>query len=91
MDGELEEKLKIYTRTGNEDGAQVECYFCKECGVRVLHRRRNENGYGGGVVMIKGGLVEGLKWEGGIHIHTENAVMPIPEGAEQYEGEPPSI
>lgn len=90
MDGELEKKLTVYTRVGEESGGQVECYFCKDCGVRVMHRKRNEDGYGGGKVMIKGGLVEGLDWKGGIHIFTKTAVMPIPEEAEQYEDAPPA-
>jgi hypothetical protein len=29
--------------------------------------------------------VEGLKWEGGVHIYTRTAVLPIPKEAEQYE------
>lgn len=70
-------------------GASVDCYFCKKCGVRVMHRRRDANRYEGGVVMIKGGCVEGLDWTGGVHIFTKHAVWPIPEEAEQYEGAPP--
>lgn len=45
--------------------------------------------YEGGVIMIKGGCIEGLDWTGGIHIFTKHAVWPIPEDAEQYEGAPP--
>lgn len=66
----------------------MDCYFCKDCGTRVLHRSRDKEGSERGTVSIKGGCVEGLDWEGGIHIFTRSAVMPIPEGAKQFEGPP---
>ena len=90
MDEALEEKMTVYTREAEETGGTVDCYFCKTCGVRIMHRKRDENGYGGGVVMIKGGCVEGLDWKGGIHIFTRSAVWPIPDVAEQHEGAPPA-
>ena len=101
MDADLQEKLEVYNRPAQERetskdedteqgmGASVDCYFCRKCGVRVMHRRRDVNRYEGGVVMIKAGCIEGLDWTGGVHIFTSTAVMPIPEGAEQYEGAPP--
>jgi len=99
MDPELEKKLEVYTRMDEPEGEEGEdtagavasrdCYFCKKCGVRIMHRSRNSNKYDGGVVMIKGGCIEGLDWKGGIHIHTKTAVMPIPEDAEQFEEGPP--
>lgn len=57
--------------------------------MRIMHRRLDANRYEGGVVMIKGGIIEGLDWKGGVHIFTKTAVWPIPEGVEQYEGAPP--
>ena len=66
----------------------MDCYFCKKCGVRVMHRRRDADGSERGLVIIKGGCVEGLDWKGGIHIFTRSAVMPIPEGAESFEAGP---
>lgn len=40
-------------------------------------------------VTIKGGVLEGLKWEGAVHIWCKRAVVPIPVGAERWDGEPP--
>ena len=40
------------------------------------------------VVAVKGGILEGLDWEGATHIYTRSAVFPIPQGVEQHEGDP---
>ena len=84
---ELEDKFGVWTRP-TEQGGMMECYFCKTCGTRVMHRSRDERGSERGTVSIKGGCVEGLSWEGGHHIYTRSAVLPIPEGAKQSEGAP---
>ena len=86
---ELEEKLSIYTRRGEESGGLQDCYFCKQCGVRIMHRGRDKDGSERGTITIKGGCIEGLDWTGGIHIYTRTALIPIPEEAEQYEAAPP--
>lgn len=65
-----------------------DCYFCKNCGVRVMHRSRDKDGSERGTVAIKGGCVEGLDWKGGAHIFTRSAVVPIPEGVKQFEAGP---
>lgn len=39
-------------------------------------------------VSVKGGCVEGLRWEGAAHIWTSEAVVPVPEGVEKWEFEP---
>ena len=85
---ELDNAMGTWSRTGTESGGLMDCYFCKNCGTRVLHRTRDESGSERGIVSIKGGCVEGLNWEGGIHIFTRSAVVPIPEGAKQFEGSP---
>ncbi len=36
---ELEAKMGLWTRP-SEAGRTVDCYFCKECGVRIMHRIR---------------------------------------------------
>ena len=69
-------------------GGMMECYFCKVCGNRVMHRARDSRGSERGTVSIKAGWVEGLTWEGGVHIHTSTAVVPVPEGAESWEEGP---
>jgi hypothetical protein len=85
---DLEEKLGVYIQHSEETGGMKECYFCKNCGVRVMHRARDKDGSERGTVAIKGGCVEGLDWKGGIHIFTRSAVVPIPEGAQQFEAGP---
>ena len=85
---DLEEKLGVWTQYAEETGRQKDCYFCKTCGVRVMHRSRDSSGSERGTVAIKGGLVEGLNWKDAVHIFTRSAVVPIPEGAEKYEAGP---
>lgn len=85
---DLENNLGSYTYRGEETERLKECLFCKNCGVRVMHLNRDESGSLKGNVSIKGGLVEGLDWTGGIHIFTRSAVVPIPEGAKSFEAAP---
>ena len=85
---ELENLLGVYTRAGTESGGTMDCYFCKQCGVRVMHRVRDTSGSERWIVSIKGGCVEGLDWTGGVHIFTRTAVVPIPEGAQTFEAGP---
>ena len=74
--------LGVHTRTS--DGGNVkDCYFCPKCGVRICHMTR-----GKGEVSIKGGCIQGLSWDGAVHIWTKRAVVPIPDDAEQWEEEP---
>ena len=82
---ELVSKLSVWTRPANE-GRTMDCYFCKACGVRVMHRIREADGTEKETVVVKGGLVEGLKWEGAGHIYVRSAVVPVPEGVERWEG-----
>lgn len=60
----------------------MKCYFCKVCGTRLVHDR------GVGTISVKGGILEGLDWSQAKHIWTKRAVVPIPEGVEQWEAEP---
>ena len=85
---DLEELLGSYTYRAEESGNLKECLFCKKCGVRVMHLSRDDTGSLRGNVSIKGGLVNGLDWTGGVHIFTRTAVVPIPQGAEQFEAGP---
>ncbi|KAF1988915.1 glutathione-dependent formaldehyde-activating, GFA [Aulographum hederae CBS 113979] len=74
--------VSCYTRP-TEKGYTMKCYFCKSCGVRVLHASSK-----GTYVSVKAGCIEGLDWAGANHIWTESAVIPIPEGAVSYPKEP---
>ena len=44
-----------------------------------------------GLVAIKGGVLEGFRWdfEAAVHLFTRNDVVPIPEAAVKYEGSHP--
>jgi hypothetical protein len=71
-----------------DSGRKKRCYFCKECGSRIIHATIVEDG-NPATVSVKAGLLEGLDWSGGIHIYCRSAVVPIPDGAERYDAEPP--
>lgn len=83
--------LRCWTRSA-DSGALVECYFCSNCGTRLVHVRwpegKGEGKEPAGMVSVKGGCIEGLGWDGGKHIWCSKAVVPIPPGAERWEGEP---
>ncbi|ENH65086.1 hypothetical protein FOC1_g10005937 [Fusarium oxysporum f. sp. cubense race 1] len=66
-----------------DEGNTLECYFCKTCGVRVLHRSVLPDGQGKPYLSVKGGCVEGLSWENAEHIYTRSARVPVPEGSYQ--------
>ncbi|KAL2374750.1 hypothetical protein BDBG_08508 [Blastomyces gilchristii SLH14081] len=64
----------------------MDCLFCKQCGVRLMHRVRGEER-----LSVKAGCLEGLNKEmmaGAIHIWCKEAVVEIPEGAERWDEEP---
>jgi hypothetical protein len=90
LSADLSSKLKKWTR-GTDSGRTMDCYFCKECGARVLHQLREADGTAWDKVNIKGGLVTGLDWKGAPHIWMKRAVVEAPEGVEQWEGQPPGM
>jgi hypothetical protein len=79
------EFLREYTRP-TASGKTMRCYFCSKCGSRLMHARDGVKS-----VSIRGGSLQGLSKEmvaGAVHIWTKEAVVEIPEGVEQLEGEP---
>ncbi|KAL2130398.1 hypothetical protein VTI74DRAFT_6526 [Chaetomium olivicolor] len=72
------ELLRCYKRPVSS-GQTLYCYFCKQCGTRLIHTTPGKN-----VVSVKGGCIEGLDWKTAIHIWTKSAMVPIPEGSETY-------
>jgi hypothetical protein len=70
-----------------DSGRRQNCYFCNKCGTRILHAHIVDDG-NPKVVAVKGGLLDGLDWPSAKHIFTRSAVVPIPEGVEQWEGVP---
>ncbi|KAK0731327.1 glutathione-dependent formaldehyde-activating enzyme [Lasiosphaeris hirsuta] len=73
--------LSCYTRP-TPSGHTLYCYFCKQCGTRLIHTTPNKN-----VVSVKGGCLSGLDWKTAIHIWTRSAMVPIPEGSETHSEE----
>ncbi|CAG9986936.1 unnamed protein product [Clonostachys byssicola] len=78
------ELLSCYRRP-TSTGQTLYCYFCRNCGTRMLHSVPNKN-----VISIKAGCIQGLDWTKAIHIWAKNAMVPIPEGSESYTYGPPS-
>jgi hypothetical protein len=70
-----------------DSGRKKRCYFCMKCGSRIIHATIVKGGQPA-TVSVKGGLLDGLDWSGAIHIYCRSAVVPIPEGAERWDGEP---
>lgn len=85
---DLQAQLAQYNRP-RDAGGVLACYFCKTCGTRVFHRATDAHGKAQDVIFVKAGCVLGLDFTGGCHIFTRSAVVPIPEGAEQYAEMPP--
>ncbi|UNI16550.1 hypothetical protein JDV02_002976 [Purpureocillium takamizusanense] len=73
-------RLGVWTRT-SDSGTTLECYFCKRCGVRILHRPLRADGSPKPNVTVKAGCVKGLRLEGATHIWAKSAVVEVPDGA----------
>lgn len=84
---DLKTQLSVFTRPTKE-GRTMDCYFCKSCGVRIMHRVREANGQGRDTLIIKGGVLKGLNYKGAGHIYTRSAVVEIPVGVERWETSP---
>ncbi|KAK4118683.1 hypothetical protein N657DRAFT_651048 [Parathielavia appendiculata] len=87
LSANLSSKLGVWTRP-TDSGGSMDCYFCRECGVRVMHRIKGPDGVERDTVSIKGGLLGGLDWKGAPHIYTRSAVVELPEGVDTWEGAP---
>ncbi|KAL7945123.1 hypothetical protein V8C42DRAFT_70630 [Trichoderma barbatum] len=66
-------------RRPTASGQTLYCYFCRNCGTRLIHMTPSKN-----VLSVKGGCIEGLDWTKAIHIWTKSAMVPIPEGSEAH-------
>ncbi|SCU79495.1 LADA_0B01068g1_1 [Lachancea dasiensis] len=74
---DIRQQLGIWKRK-TDSGNTLECYFCKTCGVRILHRSILPDGKPKPTVTIKAGCVEGFTLDGARHIYTRSAVVPVP-------------
>ena len=83
----------IYEHSNTTSGRAKTCYYCKACGTRIMNLSVVPGSDGkGGFAAVKGGCLEGINKDilsGATHIWTSRALMPVPEGAEQYERDPP--
>lgn len=82
------DRLGVYVRP-TDSGKTLRCLFCKTCGSRMLHLTD-----GGRTISVKGGALKDLgkgrlELANAVHIWCKRALVPIPEGAEQYDEEPP--
>jgi hypothetical protein len=86
---DLAAKLKVWTRP-TDAGNSMDCYFCPECGVRLMHRVKNADGSWRQTISLKGGVLEDLDWStaGAKHIFCRSAVVDLPDDAEKWEAEP---
>ena len=70
-------------------GRYLDCYFCKHCGARLVHRVA-----GGKTCSVKGGCLDELSRDmladkgTVVHIWTSSAVVEVPKGYQRYEEEP---
>lgn len=78
---ELQPHIGMWARLV-DSGNTVECYFCKVCGVRILHRVIFKDGTPRPSLSVRGGCVEGFNLIGAKHIYTRSALVPVPEGSE---------
>lgn len=82
------EKLGMYSRTTFRN-RRLDCYFCKNCGARLVHRTDGDK-----TLSVKGGCLVGLTKEmmaqqgRVLHIWCSSAVVDIPAGVERCDEEP---
>ncbi|KAL2405664.1 hypothetical protein ABEF95_010386 [Exophiala dermatitidis] len=79
-----ENSIGIYEHNNTKSGRTKKCYFCKNCGTRLMHG-------GGPYVAVKGGCLEALSrdmLDSAMHIWTKRAVVPIPEGVLAFPEDP---
>jgi hypothetical protein len=91
----IRQNLTVWTRP-TDSGHEMDCFCCKNCSNRIFHIIRDHgNGKPGdaprGTVSLKAGIIEGLNWDGGVHIFANSAVTKIPNDVEAYEDRPPSM
>lgn len=71
----------VWTRQ-TDSGNTLECYFCKCCGVRILHRAILPDGKPKPTLSVKAGCLERFSLEEAKHIFTRTALVPVPEGSD---------
>ena len=77
-------QLGVWKRP-TDAGNTLECYFCKTCGVRILHRSILPNGEPKPYVTVKGGCLDSIRLDRARHIWTRSALVPVPENSDPAE------
>jgi hypothetical protein len=77
--------IGVWERT-SERGNKRLCYFCKTCGVRLIHHSIMPDGSLKATLSVKAGCLPEMSLEGATHIYTRSALVPVPEGS--WPGEP---
>lgn len=72
----------IYSRQ-TLSGRKLDCYFCRRCGSRLIHKCEGEEKLG-----VKGGCLSGLSLKDATHIWCKEAITAIPAGARSFSEEP---
>ena len=77
---------KVWSRP-TDSGNTLDCLFCPDCGSRICHITRGEPEY---LTVKPGSLDDPVNFANAIHIWTKRKLpgFEIPDGAEQWEGEP---
>ena len=74
---------------GTDSGNTLHCYFCRNCGSRLLHAAILPDGTLRPTVSVKGGALEDpdkvVDWASAKHIFVRSAVMPLSPNWETYE------
>ncbi|CAK7202054.1 hypothetical protein SEUCBS139899_004774 [Sporothrix eucalyptigena] len=72
-----------------DSGNTMYCYFCRGCGVRLLHAATLPDGSIRPTVSVKGGAIEDpdgvLDWASAKHIFVRSAVIPLSPTWETYD------
>ncbi|KIW88077.1 uncharacterized protein Z519_11187 [Cladophialophora bantiana CBS 173.52] len=83
--------IAVYARPNSQ--GRTEGYFCTACGSRLVHVSVSpSDGTPAPMLSVKAGCLSGLTKDmmrTAVHIWTRSAVVDVPEGAVQYEEEPP--
>lgn len=77
----LQKHLNMWKRLA-DSGNTIQCYFCRVCGVRVLHRVLLQGKTPKPTVTVRGGCLEGFNLEGAKHIYTRTALVSVPAGSD---------
>lgn len=74
-----------------DSGNTLDCYFCIQCGTRLIHQTSTPDGKKKDSTTVRAGTLEDrneLPWTTAPHIWTRSALVGIPKGVMSYPEEP---